>query len=43
MRAIFYYFFLDQMVLIQNGITKKRLEKEGLYPMYFEVIHVKDV
>jgi hypothetical protein len=43
MRAIFYDFFLDQMVLIQNGITKKRLEKQGLHPMYFEVICGKDV
>jgi hypothetical protein len=43
MRAIFYDFFLDQMVLIRNGLTKKRLEKQGLQPRYFEVIRGKDV
>jgi hypothetical protein len=35
MRAVFYDFFLDQMVLMQNDITKKRLEKQGYNPAYF--------
>jgi hypothetical protein len=35
MRAVFYDFFLDQMVLLRNEMTRRRLVQRGRNPTYF--------
>jgi hypothetical protein len=42
MRAIFYDFFLDQMVLMRNEMTRKRLVERGRNPRYFQASRINE-
>jgi hypothetical protein len=35
MRAVFFDFFLDQMILLRNEVTRTRLAAEGVSPQYW--------